>query len=105
LNEGKGAGIVLYSPLGKMHNFSHRLEFACTNNLTEFEALILGLENNFNLRFQHLTMFGDSELVVNLIRKIYNLSNKILKRYIQGVWDLVSNLLSFNITYVCMEMN
>jgi hypothetical protein len=98
-------GIVLYSPLGKIHNFSYRLEFACTNNVAEFEALILGLENDLNLGCQHLTLFGDFELVVNLIRKIYNPSNKILKRYIHVVWDLVSNILSFNITYVCRELN
>jgi hypothetical protein len=32
-SEGKCAGIVLYSPLGKIHNFSYRLEFSFTNNV------------------------------------------------------------------------
>jgi hypothetical protein len=48
-NEGNGAGVVLISPVGKIHNFSYRLEFACTNNITEFEALLLGIENTYNL--------------------------------------------------------
>jgi ribonuclease HI len=104
-NEGKGVGVVLYSPLGKIHNFSYRLNFSCTNNVTEFEALILGLDNVANLGCQHLTVFSDSELVVNLIRKIYNPSNKILKRYTQVVWELISNFLSFNLTYVHRELN
>ena len=43
-NEGNGASIVLYPPIGKIHNFSYRLEFACTNNVTEFEALLLVLK-------------------------------------------------------------
>jgi hypothetical protein len=68
-SEGNGAGIILYSPIGKIHNFSYRLEFACTNNITEFEALILGIENAFNLGCYHLTVFGDSELIINLVRK------------------------------------
>jgi ribonuclease HI len=59
-SEGNGAGIILYSLVGKIHNFSYRLEFACTNNVTEFEALILGIENDFNLGCYHLTVFGDS---------------------------------------------
>jgi hypothetical protein len=42
-NEGNRAGIILYSPMGKIHNFSYRLEFSCKNNVTEFEALFLGI--------------------------------------------------------------
>jgi hypothetical protein len=38
-NEGNIVDIILYSPVGKIHNVSHRSEFACTNNVTEFEAL------------------------------------------------------------------
>jgi hypothetical protein len=33
-NEGNGAGIILVSPIGKIHNLSYRLEFSCTNNVT-----------------------------------------------------------------------
>ena len=44
-SEGNEAGIILYSPMGKIHNLSYRLEFTCTNNVTEFEALLLGIEN------------------------------------------------------------
>ena len=44
-NEGNGVGIILYYPIEKIHNLSYRLEFACTNNVVEFEALLLGIEN------------------------------------------------------------
>jgi ribonuclease HI len=81
------------------------LEFACTNNVTEFEALLLGIENAYNLGCGHLSVFGDSELVVNLVRKIYSPSNKMMERYTQTVWALISNLLSFNITHVKRELN
>jgi ribonuclease HI len=104
-NEGNGAGIILYSHVGKIHNFSYRLEFACTNNVTEFEALLLGIENDYNLGCGHLTVFGDSKLVLNLVHKIYSSSNKLMKRYTQTIWALISNLLSFNITHVKRELN
>jgi ribonuclease HI len=104
-NEGNGDVIILYSPIGKIHNFYYRLEFPCTNNVTEFEALLLGIENAYNLGCDHLTIFGDSELVVNLVRKIYSPSNKLMKRYTQVLWMLISNLLSFNITHVKRELN
>jgi hypothetical protein len=53
----------------------------------------------------HLTCFGDSELIVNLVRKIDYPRNKLMKRYTQNVWALISNLLSFKITHVKRELN
>jgi ribonuclease HI len=104
-NEVNGAGIILYSLVGKIHNFSYRLEFSCTNNVTDFEALLLGIETTYNLGCGHLTFFGDSELVVNIVCKIYSPINNLMKCYTQDVWMLISNLLSFNITHVKRELN
>jgi hypothetical protein len=35
-NEGNRVEIILYSLIGKIHNFSYRLEFSCTDNVVEF---------------------------------------------------------------------
>jgi ribonuclease HI len=103
--EGNGAGIILVSPGGKIHNLSYRLEFSCTNIVTEFKALSLGIESALNLGCGHLSFFGDFELVVNLICKIFSPRNKLMDRYTQIVWVLISNLLSFTITHVKRELN
>ena len=95
----------IYSPIGKIHNFSYRLEFACTKNDAEFEAFLLRIENAYNIGCDHLTLFGDSKLVLNLVRKIHVPNNKLLKRYTQAIWMLIPNLLSFNITHVKRELN
>jgi len=105
LSEGNGVGILLYSPLGKINNFSYRLEFAGTNNVTKIEALILGIENDFNLGCYHLTVLGDSKLVENMVRIMYTPSNKLLKRYTQEVLYLISYILSFNITHIRRDLN
>jgi ribonuclease HI len=78
-NEGNKVGIILYSPVGKIHNFFDRLEFSCTKNVTGSEALLLGIENAYNIGCGHLTFFGDCELVVNLVHNIYSPSNKLMK--------------------------
>jgi ribonuclease HI len=104
-NEGNGADIVLISHVGKLHNFSCRLEFACMINVTKFKAISLGIENTYNLGCGHLLVFGYSELVVKFVRKIYSPSNNLMKRCTQTVWALMSNLLSFNITHVKKELN
>ena len=104
-NEGNRAGIILVSPTGKIHNMSYRLEFSCSNDVIEFKALLLGIENALNLGCGHLSVFRNSELVVNMIRKTCSPSNKMMEQYSQTIWALVSNLLSFNITHVRKELN
>jgi ribonuclease HI len=104
-NKGNGASIILYYPTGKIHNFSYSLEFSCTNNIIEFQALLLGIENAYNLGCGHLTIFSDYNLVVNLVGKINSPSYKLLKCYTQDVSMLISNLLLFNITHVKRELN
>jgi ribonuclease HI len=104
-NEGNGDGIILVSLAGKIHNLSYRLEFAFSNDVSEFKALLLGIENTLNLGCGHLSVFGNSDLVVNLICKTCSPSNKLMEQYSQTVWALVSNLLSFNITHVRKDLN
>jgi hypothetical protein len=93
-NAGNGASIILIPAVGKIHNLSYRLESCCTNNVTKLEALLLGIKHADNLGCGHHSVFGDFELVVNLVCKIYSPRNK-----------LILNLLSFNITHVNMELN
>ena len=39
-----GAGVVIESPQGQRWQFAFQLDFRCTNNQAEYEALIIGLE-------------------------------------------------------------
>ena len=61
---GKGAGIVLQAPSGKFFKFSYRLEFDATNNVAEYEALLLGLEVCKDMGVKCLNIKGDSDLVI-----------------------------------------
>lgn len=62
--EGAGACIILVSPDNHIFPFSYKLEFETTNNIAEYEALILGLKAAKDLNVKKLEVFGDSELVV-----------------------------------------
>jgi ribonuclease HI len=88
-NVGNGASIILISSIRKIHNLSYRLEFSCTNNVADFEALLLCIENAYNLGCGHLSVFGDSDLVVNLVCKIYSPIKHLMKRYTQTPWVLI----------------
>lgn len=46
------------------HLVSSCLEFECTNNVAEYEALVLGLEKAINLNVVMLKVVGDLDIVV-----------------------------------------
>jgi hypothetical protein len=63
--EGSGAGILLVSSSQEVINLSYKIEFETTNNIIEYEALVLGLRATKYMAIDCVTFFGDSELVVN----------------------------------------
>ena len=65
---GKGVGVVITSPQGKIFNFSFRLEFEATNNVAEYEALLLGIELAKDMGIKFLSIKGDSYLIVQQIK-------------------------------------
>ncbi|KAH9331769.1 hypothetical protein KI387_003877, partial [Taxus chinensis] len=73
---GNGAGIVLLSPSLEEFAFSFKLNFECTNNVAEYEALLLGLRIAWKYGVKDIVAKGDSELVVKQIRKLYATKNQ-----------------------------
>jgi ribonuclease HI len=85
---------------------SYKLEFEATNNVVEYEALILGLEVARKMQITELVAFGDSELVVQQIKGHYQTRNPRMRAYKNQVWDLIDNFYeAFNITVVSREFN
>jgi hypothetical protein len=62
--EGVGTGVVFVSPSQETTSMSYKLEFEATNNVAEYEALILKLRATREMGIQEVAMFGDAELVV-----------------------------------------
>ena len=62
--EGVGAGVVLVSPAQETISLSYKLEFEATNNVEEYEALVLGLRVAREMGIQEVAVFVDAELVV-----------------------------------------
>lgn len=65
---GNGIEVVIITPHGSHIPFTARLTFKCTNNMAEYEACIMGLEEAIDLRIKNLDVYGDSTLVVNQIK-------------------------------------
>jgi ribonuclease HI len=104
--EGYGAGVFFISPSKEVIPMSYKLEFDTTNNISEYEALLLGLKAYRDMGIDKLSIFGDSELIIHQIKNIYQTKQKRLKQYKNEVWDYVDNFFSaFNITFVHKNLN
>ena len=82
------------------HFLSCRLEFECTNNTAEYEALVQGLRKAIELKAKNLKVFGDSEIIVKQIRNQIHCISPHLKAYQNEVWDLFKYFNAFNIVSI-----
>ncbi|KAI5316273.1 hypothetical protein L3X38_045449 [Prunus dulcis] len=84
------ARIVLEEPLGIKHCYSFQLDFQCTNNWAEYEALIIGLEMLVELRIQSVEILGDSVLVLKQIAGEYKCLSPSLAVYLVAARNLLT---------------
>ena len=90
---GKGAGIVSISPSDNVYNFVFRLEFEASNNVAEYQELLLGLETAKDMGIKMLNIKGDSYLVFLQIKNQYQCKNDRLRKYINATWDTMEGLM------------
>ncbi|KAH9291061.1 hypothetical protein KI387_044632, partial [Taxus chinensis] len=76
---GNGAGIVLLSPSLEEFVFSFKLNFECSNNIVEYEALLSGLRISWKYGVKDIISKGYSDIVVKQIRKLYAIKNQRMK--------------------------
>jgi hypothetical protein len=89
--EGAGAGVIFVSPTQETISLSYKLEFETTNNVVEYEALVLGLRAEKDMGIEELSVFGDAELIVHPIKNSYQTKHLRLRFYRNEVWDLVDS--------------
>jgi ribonuclease HI len=103
---GAGAGVIFISPYQETISLSYKLEFETTNNVAEYEALVLGMRAAKEMRIEEVSVFGDAELIIQQVRNVYQAKHPQLRSYRNEVWDLIDNFFSaFNITFVPREEN
>lgn len=103
--EGAGVGCVLIDPKKTKTLITCRLEFKCTNNMVEYEALIQGLKKAIDLGVKDLKECRDSEIIVKHVRNLIHFISNRLTRYQQEVRDLLPAFLAFNIFSILCYLN
>ncbi|XP_050889966.1 uncharacterized protein LOC127095299 [Lathyrus oleraceus] len=103
--EGHGIEAIITSPTGYHIPFTARLCFTCTNNMSEYESCILGLDDAIDLRIKILEVYRDSALVINKIKGEYGTHNAKLIRYRYHVRKMITYFDEITFHYIPQEEN
>jgi ribonuclease HI len=103
--KGRRVGCVVQSPNGTIHEVSSHLEFECTNNQIEYEALTISLEFLIGMEVRDVEAFGDSKLVVGQVRGNSQCLDGTLNCYLDKCMQLIGRLDSFQIEHTAREHN
>ena len=79
--DGAGAGVVLVSPAKHILPYSFALTQLCSNNVAEYQALLLGLQMALEMGIKDLDVYGDSQLVINQLLEEYEVKKEDLIPY------------------------
>jgi ribonuclease HI len=86
--EGAGAGVWLHNHQKRYsENHSYKLNFHCTNNVAEYEALMLGLKLLKKVGAKQIMVRGDSELIIKQIKGEYAAKHPRLRAYRNAALD------------------
>ena len=102
---GAGAGVVFITPFGGLIPYSFSLLSLCSNNMAEYEALIIGLEIALEMHIDSLQVFGDSQLIIKLINDQYAIKNVNLIPYHQRAKYLMSQFQEIHIDHIPRSEN
>ena len=85
--------------------FSYKLYFDCTNNVAKYEALILGLKMIKELKIKKVAIYGDSELVINHVKGVYQAKHPRMGAYRNVVLDLLQDIQEYKFVTIPREHN
>jgi hypothetical protein len=86
--EGARVGVWLHNHRTRYsENHSYKLNFQCTNNIAEYEALMLDLKLLKRVGAKQIMVRGDSELIIKQIKGEYVVKHPCLRAYRNFVLD------------------
>jgi ribonuclease HI len=85
--------------------YAARLKFQCTNNIAEYEVVLLGLHKAKAMGIQKLVIKTDSQIVAGHIKKDYKARDPELARYLQFLRDQEKHFEGFTVKNISRNDN
>ncbi|GKV17643.1 hypothetical protein SLEP1_g28117 [Rubroshorea leprosula] len=96
-SRGSGAGAVLMGPGSFRSEHALKFNFEATNNMAEYEALLLGLRLAAELKVRSLQVYSDSQLIVNQVNSTCEVTDPTQAKYLAVVLKLQSQFERFRL--------
>jgi ribonuclease HI len=94
---GAGAAAVLVAPSKVRTYYAARLDFSCTNNIAEYEALLLGLRKLKATGIRRAVLKTDSQVISGHVDKSCKARDPKLDKYLDTVRRLETSFEGFSV--------
>ena len=95
-----GVKVIFISPKGDLLPFAFNLKELYSNNVAEYQALILRVEMAINMQISNLKVFGDSKLIINQLLILYEVKKIELMPYFKYALKLLTQFDTFSIEHI-----
>jgi ribonuclease HI len=102
---GAGAGLLFISPLRVHMRYIIWLHFPASNNVIEYEALVIGLQIAIELGVRHLDVRGDSQLVIDQVLKSSSCHDPKMEAYYEEVRYLEDKFHGLELNHIARRYN
>ncbi|KAM1845732.1 hypothetical protein ACFX13_020001 [Malus domestica] len=103
--DGAGAGVVFMSPQRQILPYSFQLSELCSNNVAEYQALIIGLQMAINMEITTLEVYGDSKLIISQLLTEYEVRKDDLIPYFRLATQLLQKFEAVTLEHVPRKEN
>ncbi|GKV03063.1 hypothetical protein SLEP1_g15430 [Rubroshorea leprosula] len=104
-DQASGAGIIIVSPDGIKTQWCFQLDFECTNNQAEYEALVICLELLVELKVPSVEIVGDFQLVLKQLSGEYKYTSMVLSPYFAIAIQLLEEFDDASLKHIPHNMN
>jgi ribonuclease HI len=102
---GAGATAVLVAPSRVKTCFVVKLDFSCTNNIAEYEALLLGLRKLRAMGIRRAILKTDSQVIAGHVDKSSKARDPKLEKYLDAVRRLEASFEGFSVKNIPIGEN
>ncbi len=100
-----GVGVIIYDEKKKLVDELCEYIGKTTNNVAEYQALLIALERARSLGAETLAIYSDCELLVRQMAGEYRVKDKTLKDFYQKARENLKNFRKVDIRYIAREKN
>ncbi|XP_075101818.1 uncharacterized protein LOC142177246 [Nicotiana tabacum] len=103
--KGVKIGAVLISESGQHYLSLATIRFHCTNNMTEYEACILGIRMAVDMNIKELLVVGDSKLLIYQVQGEWSTKNIKILPYLHYVNELYKKFTNIELKHIPRILN